>query len=363
MLNSIKNNDNFFLTAKGSFAEISDEVKETDIFMIELKTLFNNQDIKSIQHQLQTDLNRERCVSDNKGFAADCFDYKHHLQDGSNQGSYTQGSITGRLFVDLALQDLYLSNAGNVDRHNAGFYYQGDDNNAYSFSISFQDYKLLNKQMLFIMFVDDFKKDDINKRGLFIGSSYQNTPEYFASIKQTIAEKIRSNVIKEYLLLELFKQDGSFNIEGIKNFEQLFSGKNIIDSQTINKRMKQLIYDREGYLTYYATNLSDWWRGENSRQIDSKSKEEGVSEQIVLPIESKNSEAAVSITSQELDQSEQTTCQPTTTYYQTVSSIVIPEVSSRVKNFFWSYAQKNRGSSSNCEPCDFSSDKVDTLST
>ena len=361
MLNSIKNNDNFFLTAKGSFAEISDEVKTTDIFTIELKTLFNNQDIKSIQHQLQTDLNRERCVSDNKGFAADCFDYKHHLQADSNQGSYTQGSITGRLFIDLALQDLYLSNPFDLDRHNVGFYYQGDDNNAYSFSISFQDYKLLNKQMLFIMFVDDFKKDDRNKRGLFIGSSYQNTPEYFASIKQTIADKIRSNVIKEYLLLELFKQDGSFNIEGIKNFEQLFREKNIIDSQTINKRTKQLVYDREGGGTYYATNLSDSWRGENSRQ-DSKSKEEVRSEQTILPVDAKNSKAAVSITSQELEQSEQTIYQAATTYYQAASSIVISAVSSRVKSFFWSHAQKNRGSSSNSEPCDFLSDKVDTLS-
>ena len=218
--------------------------------------------------QLQKDVGRTRLISideDYKDFESKCFDCKHQ------KGGFIQGAFSGAVFsenVFMPIHMKYSENKKTYENNICKFIYQGDDRDGFGFSACF--FNSLNKKQLAVTCVNDFKKNDSEKSAVFILVNDITSLKLINNLKQEIENNIKSNVIKEWLILELFNIDGSFNEAGVGNINKFLlnnSQNNVsvrlnnsilmarIKELSLNFTLKEGIAEMESgpsYLSYFS---------------------------------------------------------------------------------------------------------------
>jgi hypothetical protein len=251
--------------AEGSYLEIAKLIKSDFNSYVTQELLQQEVCNDEVINQLQKDVGRTCLISideDYKDFERKCFDYKHQ------KGSFLQGSFTGKVFSKLSVDNLIIETRAiyqNYEYKNSSFIYQGDNKEGFGFSASF--FCSSNHKILAFTFVSDFKQPDKDKSGVFIGIKDVANTQYIDNLKNEIQNNIKSNVIKDWLMLELFNSDGSFNLAGIDNVDVLFNS-NRLNNLIIIERIKEINYARQSYFSRAVTAVFSLWGNGYQRSDD-----------------------------------------------------------------------------------------------
>ena len=157
-------------------------------------------------------------LDDKESFSNSCFEKKHQ------QMSYTQGSFSGACFTDLSMEYLWIKSPSQITRKKSKFIYENESKQAFGFSICLHICKASQETRVFVMFVDDFKQPNENKKGCYIATFYNKNNNYgIKLLQQEINKNIKSDNVKKLLLQKLFKADGGFNENGPEEINKVFS--------------------------------------------------------------------------------------------------------------------------------------------
>jgi hypothetical protein len=229
---------------EGSYMDIETAVQNNFSSLFDSKTFLNCEDSPAyIQASLKQDAHRVMCISDDKDFLSQCFDYEHQLIDTKIHGSYTQGSFTGEIFSNILFMHLYSEAVESGDmfkKKQFAFIYQGTNEDKGGFGVSAYFLHTNVGTSLAFTFVNDFKKPCKDKSGVLIVIKGPINKQASDKLKGEIENNIHSNVIKDWLILELFNSDGTFNIGGINNVKNVFEGRNIINNSVIQDRILEI---------------------------------------------------------------------------------------------------------------------------